>query len=1236
MPTVPPPPSIPCPQAGPDTATTCLTYDPAHPGDVVARTDPDGHTTHYTYDASGDLTSVSDPLGDTTTYGYDLIGRKTSMTRPLGNVAGGNPTKYTTTMTYNAFGKTTAITDAEGNLTTFGYDANQNLITTTNPLGRQTITTYNADNERSGVTRPDGSVATTGYDSAGNVITTTDALGRSTVDSYDALNRRVSSTDPLGHTTLTGYDPAGNVISVTDPLSHTTIYGYDAANERTSVTHADGGVARIGYDLDGQVITTTDPLGHLTQYAYDSLYRRVSVTDPLLRTRLTGYDLAGNVITTTDPLGRATVTTYDAANRPTGVARPDGSQTTTAYDADGNAIRMTDPRGYTTLDTYDVLDRLTSQTDPLGHTTRYAYDAVGNETAVTDPLLHTTTTGYDALNRAITTTDALGHSTITGYDLAGNVVTTTDALSHTTVNGYDAANERTSVTQADGSVLQTGYDADGNVISSTDALSRTTLYGYGAMNRVITMTDSLTRTTAYTYDLTGNRTALTDAMGRTTAYGYDADNETTAITYSDGTTPNVVFTYTATGQRQTMTDGTGTTTYQYDALDQPITVTNGAGVTLGYHYDAAGNLTTLVYPDGAVITRTYDAAGRWTALTDPFGHTFQFGYDTGKRLVSEVYPTTAPLTSTIGYNDADHVMSITDQQPGGLNWAFGYSRDNNGQVSSSSDPVSGLNHTYRYSPLNQLVADQQTTGAITTTLGYSPDSVYQITGTVNGATNATSGEAYDLAGELTQLQIRSSTPTTSTYSYNPDGGRMSVAVVGSGISSSYGYDQADRLITATVGMTQASYIYDGDGLRQSKIITTTQGVRTTPETWSTVEGLPLLLQDGMTTYATGPDGLPLEAISGTTVQYLLHDQLGSTRGVLNSSGSLVGSQTYDPYGNLNSRTGATLVPFGFAGQLTDAETGFQYLRARYYDPATAQFLTRDPLEDLTQQPYAYTADDPLNALDPTGLCTNFDPLCWSGQAAGEAWNITAGVGQLGWHVGWRLYRSSPVNAWTNPNDYNYVWRQNIAVAGVIGGASLQYIGDTLNDPYGQLERTGGVLGQDAYGYGLSIACKVWTGDIGGAFTDIFATELSVDGATGFSGFRLLGGMRTGAGAGADATAALRFSQTTASADFSVDGAFSSRTIGQVAADIRSGALNPSQVPVEYVEIDGTRLIVNTRSSLALRRAGIPPSQWTLIDRTGDPATMANITERLSRNGLDSSGADMLRVTGVGKSGSSLR
>ena len=43
-----------------------------------------------------------------------------------------------------------------------------------------------------------------------------------------------------------------------------------------------------------------------------------------------------------------------------------------------------------------------------------------------------------------------------------------------------------------------------------------------------------------------------------------------------------------------------------------------------------------------------------------------------------------------------------------------------------------------------------------------------------------------------------------------------------------------------------------------------------------------------------------------------------------------------------------------------------YLIGRYYDPATGQFLSVDPLVDETGQAYAYTGDNPVNAVDPNG------------------------------------------------------------------------------------------------------------------------------------------------------------------------------------------------------------------------------------------------------------------------------
>ncbi len=81
-------------------------------------------------------------------------------------------------------------------------------------------------------------------------------------------------------------------------------------------------------------------------------------------------------------------------------------------------------------------------------------------------------------------------------------------------------------------------------------------------------------------------------------------------------------------------------------------------------------------------------------------------------------------------------------------------------------------------------------------------------------------------------------------------------------------------------------------------------------------------------------------------------------------------------------TGSIANPFGYAGEYTDSETGFLYLRARYYDPATQQFLTVDPALVATAQAYAYAADSPLNATDPSGKFL-FVPLL-----------IAAGVGAL--------------------------------------------------------------------------------------------------------------------------------------------------------------------------------------------------------------------------------------------------
>jgi RHS repeat-associated protein len=116
--------------------------------------------------------------------------------------------------------------------------------------------------------------------------------------------------------------------------------------------------------------------------------------------------------------------------------------------------------------------------------------------------------------------------------------------------------------------------------------------------------------------------------------------------------------------------------------------------------------------------------------------------------------------------------------------------------------------------------------------------------------------------------------------------------------------------------------------------------------------------------------MTVEQISSAgTVTYLHHDQQGSTRLLTGSTGTVTGSTTFDAYGNKTGSTGTSTTPLGYDGQYTSSDTGLIHLRARVYDPATAQFLTVDAVVSLTGAPYTYAHDNPLNESDPAGLCS---------------------------------------------------------------------------------------------------------------------------------------------------------------------------------------------------------------------------------------------------------------------------
>jgi RHS repeat-associated protein len=165
-------------------------------------------------------------------------------------------------------------------------------------------------------------------------------------------------------------------------------------------------------------------------------------------------------------------------------------------------------------------------------------------------------------------------------------------------------------------------------------------------------------------------------------------------------------------------------------------------------------------------------------------------------------------------------------------------------------------------------------------------------------------------------------------------------------NQAYAYDDQGRRISKTVGTTVTNFLYGGPDI-----------VAEYPSNWGTPTAQ----------YTHGPNqDEPIERITQTGAQYFHHDGLGSVVGVTNNLGGTDATQRFDAWGNKTASTG-TSPRYGYTGREPD-ETGLIYYRARYYDPSTGRFVSRDPIGlrgGINQ--YSYVGNNPVNLIDPLGL-----------------------------------------------------------------------------------------------------------------------------------------------------------------------------------------------------------------------------------------------------------------------------
>jgi len=246
---------------------------------------------------------------------------------------------------------------------------------------------------------------------------------------------------------------------------------------------------------------------------------------------------------------------------------------------------------------------------------------------------------------------------------------------------------------------------------------------------------------------------------------------------------------------------------------------------------------------------------------------------------------------------------------------------------------------------------------------------------------ASGGESFDLDfddnGNMT-------TGVSETFTYNWDNKLRSA----SALSGNIKYDPSgNRVRKDSVLAGDRRYIVDIVGGLPTTLMEMTDN--TILKTYIYANGQPLCQHDGDYSAAK---------------YFYIHDRLGSTRQIINTSGSVVRYYTYESFGEVLEEDGTLANYMMFTGQYYDAEIDQYYLRARQYDPHISRFTARDPVfgkfeEPLTLHRYLYCLNDPTNKIDPFGLWAYYLTVTSQGAAVGGyttqlglAWDNHGNVG----------------------------------------------------------------------------------------------------------------------------------------------------------------------------------------------------------------------------------------------------
>jgi RHS repeat-associated protein len=848
-----------------------------------------------------------------------------------------------------------------------------------------------------------------GYDAMNRLVTITDKHGNVTTIERDG-GIAAAIVSPFGKRTTLVTTAGGYLQSVANPAGETTTMTY-TAGQVTSMKNARGITKTIVYDGDGRLLSERYPDGSGITLTRVGSERDATVTVE------SGEGRAAVHARQIDDIARDTRVDVDRDTglQTTSLRTEAGSSTTTL--PDGTVVTEAiagDPR-------FATLAPLPSGSvrTPAGRTL-----TMSSERTVT------LSNPFDPLSlRSITETRKLnGRAWKSTFTKATNLLTTLTPAGRSSTTTLNAKGDIASVQMPGFAAASLSYDPQGRVTSFQTG-QRTFGVVYNPRGEVERVTDPSSRTVSFEYDAAGRVTRQTLPDTRVIEFTYDENGNLTSVAPPARPAHGFGFTSRDLMERYTPPPAVpgGATRYTYNRDRQLTSITRPDGGTITPGYDTAGRLSILTTPQGAYGYGYSAATGNLSTISAPGGGGLTYAYD-GSLLTNVEWAGT--VSGSVSY-EYDNDFRVSNENGA----AFSYDADSlligAGSLSLTRNPQNGLltgttlgsiTDSYTYNEFGEVTGYAASHGATNLlAIAYGRDSIGRITSTTEtfgAVAGASEGYEYDRAGRLTRV-TRAGTPVAE-YDYDPNSNRIAHRFEGGTASATY--DQQDRLLT----YDDTTYTYSANGELESR---TTVGETTTfaydalgnlrtvqipgkridyvidaqnRRIGRKVDGVLVqgwLYADQLRVIAEldGTGNVVSRFVYGSRVNapdYLIRDgvtyrifsdHLGSPRLVVNVADGTIAQQIeYDEFGRVVSDSNPGFQPFGFAGGLSDRDTGLVRFGARGYDSHTGRFTTKDPIffKGGDTSLYAYAFSDPINWVDPSGLET--EVIIWGGAGWGTS------------------------------------------------------------------------------------------------------------------------------------------------------------------------------------------------------------------------------------------------------------